>query len=236
MKKDSVKLLIIVIVGLLIYLSFFVEEVSDTPIKNDYQKIEVDSMQVRVDTLLNEKGYLVIGKPNEVKLISKSDATKFRDFHKVGFYKNDIFIAKYRDVDHLEIYKEKSEFPSFETYSVPLFKGKLAEPDFSSNDEAKQFMTRIKEGCKQGVNFAGQYTLIYWGCGTACQYGVVVDRKTGKIYTEYSSSMGSEFKKDSQLILINSGFFEENETYIPLYQFKKIAFKTWINNRFEQIN
>lgn len=236
MKNDSVKLLIIVIVGLLIYVSFFVEEVSDTPIKKDIQEIEIDSTQVRIDTLLNEKGYLVIGRPNEVKLISKSDTNEYKDFHKVGFYKDDIIVARYRDVDHLEIYKRKSEFPSFETYNVPMFQGKLAEPDFSSNDEAKQFVTSIKEGCKQGINFAGQYTLVYWGCGTACQYGVVVDRKTGKIYNEYSSSMGSEFKKDSQLILFNSGFFEENETYIPLYQLKKIAFKTWDKNRFNVVD
>ena len=117
-----------------------------------------------------------------------------------------------------------------------MYDGKLAEPNFTTNPEAKMFVTRITEGCKEGVNFGGHYTIIYWGCGTSCQYGVIVDRKTGHIYNEYQSSLGSEFKKDSNLIILNSDYIEEKAQYIPLYQLEKFELKIWKETTFVNVD
>ncbi|MFY0603471.1 MAG: hypothetical protein JXQ93_05945 [Flavobacteriaceae bacterium] len=236
MKKDNLKLLVIIVVGLLVYLTFFIKEVEDVSIDKNVRKTEVSSEETKIDTLLNEKGYLVIGKPNNVKLILASDTIKYSDFFRVAQYKNDVIIAKFRDDDNLEVFKKISELPAFESYKVPVYMGKLKDPDFSTNPEAKQFITRIKEGCKSGINFAGHYTLVFWGCGTSCQYGVVVDRKNGNIYNGYQSSLGSEFRIDSKLIIIDADSFNAEANYIPLYQFKKFRQNIWSGKRFEKLN
>ncbi|MDT7832879.1 hypothetical protein RQM59_10845 [Flavobacteriaceae bacterium S356] len=48
MKKESVKLLVIVIVGLLVYLTFFIEKVEDVPIES---KMDHSMDKVKIDTL-----------------------------------------------------------------------------------------------------------------------------------------------------------------------------------------
>lgn len=99
------------------------------------------------------------------------------------------------------------------------------------------FITRIKEGCKDGINFAGHYTLIYWGCGTACQYGVIVDRKTGIIYDGYTSSLGPEFKKESSYILFNIHVTDAKKALVPLdiNPNVQIKLKVWKNNMFKDL-
>ena len=92
---------------------------------------------------------------------------------------------------------------AFENYNVKVYQGKLKEPNFDSNKEAKKFITRIKEECKNGINFGGHYTLIIIGCGTACQLGILVDRKTGIIYKGIVTELGSSFKKNSNLFIKN---------------------------------
>ncbi|WP_262568854.1 hypothetical protein [Agrobacterium tumefaciens] len=47
------------------------------------------------------------------------------------------------------------------------FSGKTVMPDFRGRDrEFNSFRTRIRDGMRQGPNFAGRYTLIQIGCGT----------------------------------------------------------------------
>ena len=151
-------------------------------------------------------------------------------------FQNDAIIANNSDVDNFEIYKKFSLNTFFESNKVPVYNGKLADPDFTSNEDAKMFRTRITEGCEDGINFAGYFTLIYWGCGTSCQYGVIVNRKTGEIFDGYQSSLGSEFKKDSESIIMNSDIIEGDSQYIPLYQFKDFDLKVWKNTTFKDYN
>jgi len=74
---------------------------------------------------------------------------------------------------------------SFQKYPVKeVYKGSKAPLNFTGNADAKAFRTRIKEGYKTGqVDFAGYYVTIYWGCGTGCSMGAMVDVRDGKIYT-----------------------------------------------------
>lgn len=69
------------------------------------------------------------------------------------------------------IYKKFAFKAQFNDYKVDtIYKGKLSPPNFATDPNAKQFITRIKDGCKEtGVNFAGKYTLVEWGCGALCQ-------------------------------------------------------------------
>ena len=56
-----------------------------------------------------------------------------------------------------------------------------AVPKFSTPGQRK-FRTVIREGAAKGPNFAGHYTIVEWGCGTACVQIAVVDNKTGAVH------------------------------------------------------
>lgn len=89
---------------------------------------------------------------------------------------------------------------------------KQATINWNSNIEAKEFKTRITETYKnKGVNFAGHYCFVDWGCGSPCQSSVVIDVLTGKIYDGISASLGYDFKTDSRMIIVNppdsTGYF-----------------------------
>jgi hypothetical protein len=152
----------------------------------------------------------------------------------LGFLFKIQFIDKDEKKDLIEQVIRNSD-AVFDAYKVSVYEGELKEPNFNSNEAANQFMTRITEGCKDGINFAGYYTLVYWGCGTSCQYGVLVNRKTGEIIDGYQSSFGSEFKKDSKLIIFNSGLVDEDSKSISTDQFAKLEFKLLENNTFVNV-
>lgn len=236
MKNRVVRVLVITIIMSTLYILFFLEDVVDTP-KHE-NKIQTDTINIvaKLDTLLNERDYLVLGKSTDVQLIKLSDSSNYKGFKIMESFQNDAIIANNPDVDNFEIYKKFSLNTFFESNKVPVYNGKLADPDFTSNEDAKMFRTRITEGCEDGINFAGYFTLIYWGCGTSCQYGVIVNRKTGEIFDGYQSSLGSEFKKDSESIIMNSDIIEGDSQYIPLYQFKDFDLKVWKNTTFKDYN
>lgn len=98
-----------------------------------------------------------------------------------------------------------ASLPVFASHPVKeQFKGTPAQPDLASAPGAKQFSTRIKEGASTGPNFAGHFTIVDWGCGTDCQSFVIVDAKTGAIYSpSITSSWGLLYKKDSSLLIVN---------------------------------
>lgn len=110
----------------------------------------------------------------------------------------------------------------FEDYKVSVFKGKLAEPNFESNPYANdnEYITFIKKGCdKNKINFAGNYTIIERDCGAECLHVFIVDRKSGKIFTDIKPNdgrYGYEYREDSELLIANSNLFIDDkfEKYI----------------------
>jgi hypothetical protein len=72
--------------------------------------------------------------------------------------------------------------PRFEDYGVPVYKGKRAAVNLNSAKGARMFRTNLREGAGKGVNFAGHYALVSWGCGTGCMDAGIVDLKTGTVY------------------------------------------------------
>ncbi|HEY0322416.1 MAG TPA: hypothetical protein VGC66_15780 [Pyrinomonadaceae bacterium] len=108
--------------------------------------------------------------------------------------------------------------PRFEAYAVPVYKGKVAPVNLKSAKGASSFRTRLREGAQQGVNFAGHYTLVVWGCGTGCGDVGIIDAKTGTVYFPkelggYGAWMFSDNQNDDPLkfkansrLLVLSGF------------------------------
>lgn len=70
--------------------------------------------------------------------------------------------------------------PRFQNFRVPVYRGPSVAPVLDT--EAKwTFRTRLREGTKGPVNFAGRYHLVSWGCGTSCISGALVDALTGHV-------------------------------------------------------
>jgi hypothetical protein len=40
----------------------------------------------------------------------------------------------------------------------------------------------LREGAKNGPNFAGHYTIVTWGCGTACEELGIIDALDGRVF------------------------------------------------------
>ena len=104
---------------------------------------------------------------------------------------------------------EAQSYP-FQQYKVPsLFRGKPATPRLET-PFAKNYKTMIKRGvAASGPNFAGHYTVVFWGCGTECAAYAIVDDRTGKVYEvpELSRGVdlgfnGPQFRVDSSLMVL----------------------------------
>lgn len=236
MKNRFVRVTVVTIIICFFYFMFFTEKAVDVPNTSVNKENNVDTF-VEPDTLFNENGYVVIAKPNVVKIIKSKDSLEYKTYQRIAHYKDEIVLLEKNDAGFNEVYKKLNFDKIFTEYEVPIYTGKLAEPDFKSNPDAEIFISRITEGCKEGVNFAGHYTLIYWGCGTSCQYGVIVDRKTGKIYDGYQTSLGSSFKANSKLILKNSGLQDEGSDYFLInHNFASLGVEIWDRNKFVSVN
>jgi len=91
------------------------------------------------------------------------------------------------------------DYPTREIYS-----GSVHAPDFSTKPEARTFRTLITEGAKNGPNFAGNYTIVTWGCGSGCQSSAILDARTGK-FIEYGliSTEGLLYRLHNDLLTLN---------------------------------
>ncbi|HMV46348.1 MAG TPA: hypothetical protein PLD20_33270 [Blastocatellia bacterium] len=75
----------------------------------------------------------------------------------------------------------QDKIPKFKDYPVTeVYHGPVAQLVLTKDD--LMFRTRLKEAAKEKPNFAGNYILTFWGCGTECVMGAMIDAKTGKVY------------------------------------------------------
>ncbi|SFC94520.1 hypothetical protein SAMN04487907_1211 [Zunongwangia mangrovi] len=210
-----------------------VENIEKTQIKKHIENNELTKSTEPLDTLINTHRFLAIGNVNaEIKIINQSDSLKYKDFKVVDFKDQILVVAKNLDENRFEIYERYNPNFTFEDFKVPVYNGTLVEPDFESYPWAKRFITRITDGCKNGINFAGKYTLIIWGCGSPCQGGAIVDRTNGKIYNGYFSTYGSEFRIDSKLIIFNPTLIDEETKLMSLHHIAKVRTEIWNGSEF----
>lgn len=209
------------------------EEQSD---KSEPPLIESPKAAKQLDTLLNTANYLILGeKLAKVKVVTENELDNFPSFDILLGYGDDVIIGENIAFEEVEIYKKYNPHSTFEDYQVPVYNGELASPDFSSNASTKRFITRIKEECKKGINFAGHYTLVTWGCGSPCQSGVVVNRKTGEIFSGYGTALGSEFKKDSKMLIKNALAIDTTSNLIEACPYCEVSHLIWTGTAFEEV-
>lgn len=119
---------------------------------------------------------------------------------------------------------EKASFEDFPVTSAERFKDKPA-PVRLATREARRYRTAIREGAREGPNFAGHYTIVQWGCGAGCVQFAVVDAKSGAVFmptfyvgpralVEGQSGEPDEplqFRIDSRLLIVSGAPNEKNE-------------------------
>lgn len=71
--------------------------------------------------------------------------------------------------------------PDFKDYAEPVFKGRAAALKLAT-PAARGYRTRLREGARRAVNFAGRYKLHTWSCGTGCLQTAFIDAKTGEVF------------------------------------------------------
>ncbi len=97
-----------------------------------------------------------------------------------------------------------SEILSFDGYRVSeLDAEELIDIDFISNEKALSLRSKLDTLIGKKANFAGNYILQPYGCGSMCQGIMVVNVKTGKVITPEPASLGFCFQANSSLLILN---------------------------------
>lgn len=127
---------------------------------------------------------------------------------------------------------------NFSTFYVKVFKGSLADPDFSTSEfsDDPEYVEFIKKGCKErGINFGGHYTIIERGCGAMCSHLFLIDRISGKIFTgsmPNGGRWGYLYKIDSRLLIANSETFTDSSLTSFSDYFAKPELYEWNEKEF----
>ncbi len=139
----------------------------------------------------------------------------------------------------LQLPASGSRLPSFADYAVAeVFKGKPARVDFRSDPVARRFRTRLTAGAAKGPNFAGRFTVVVWGCGTACESVAIIDAKSGRVYSPLGPvSNGVCFRPDSALMItdpIDRETFEAYQGHLP--EWLKTRYWKWDGTKMMEIS
>ncbi|NSZ00935.1 hypothetical protein G6M70_12800 [Agrobacterium tumefaciens] len=122
--------------------------------------------------------------------------------------------------------------PNLSSYPVQdRFSGKTVMPDFKGRDrEFNSFRTRIRDGMRQGPNFAGRYTLIQIGCGTGCSFVIVANNQTGRPVSfprggEEHMYLTLDFRRDSRLVAAQWLNYDTKTCVIEFFDFDRDTWK-----------
>ena len=80
--------------------------------------------------------------------------------------------------------------PAFEDYPVSIATGPFVAPKFNKTaGRYHKYRTAISLAARTGPNFAGRYTIVEVGCGTACTIPFIVDGSNGEV-SEFPREIG----------------------------------------------
>lgn len=141
-----------------------------------------------------------------------------------------------------------TDVPRFEDYSSPTaWHGTVAPIKLITRSE-RMFRTRLTETAKEPPNFAGHYRITYWGCGSFCAAGALIDLESGNVYPPplggngegwerwiscpaSFEGTGDEFHLDSRLMIVRCGHnFDRNGKNWP-----DVYYLLWEGTRFKEL-
>ncbi len=130
--------------------------------------------------------------------------------------------------------------PTFEQHKVNVSNAKPKPIKFSGNKNARMFRTRLRQGFNGGVNFAGDFILTTWGCGTSCLQGAITDTKTGIVYFPDELSVMTfgylddddiplDYHKNSKLFILKGTVGGDEDSELGTY------YLVWEGTEFKQV-
>jgi Ankyrin repeats (many copies) len=135
-----------------------------------------------------------------------------------------------RDKGALTDRSEWQRAPAFTDFPARrIHKGAPAKVDLTSNPLAREYRTRLREGARQGPNFAGHYAMVSWGCGTSCQVYALVDSLSGKVYDGFGAERGADFKLNSDLVIADPPYFQPDGDDDPIARMP-VRYLVWKDN------
>lgn len=128
-----------------------------------------------------------------------------------------------------------ADTPKFQDYPIKVYSGPVHAPDLSSHPEARTYRTRLKNAAKAKVNFAGEFILTSWGCGTTCIMGAALNAKTGEViflpstvccWGDVDDNFSPiETRSDSRLIILSGLRNEEDPNGAHYYELRDGEFQ-----------
>jgi hypothetical protein len=121
-------------------------------------------------------------------------------------------------IDYLKNEKLSELITSYK-YPANIYTSELKDIDIFSSNSARMFRTAIRYDLEsQGVNFAGHYTITSVGMTGWGENYWIIDRENGKAYEFPYQAEFIDFRKDSNLIIINPKdklleFMKDSENY-----------------------
>ena len=123
--------------------------------------------------------------------------------------------------------KPAESYPDFGRYPAPApYRGTPAPVALRTRRD-RMFRTRLREDSRAGPNFAGHYTVVFWGCGTGCAQVAVVDAKTGLVFwppLDYvdipdpdREHYGAGYRLDSRLLVLTRSHYDREASYTAFY-------------------
>ena len=98
----------------------------------------------------------------------------------------------------------------FEKYPAEVYAGQPAKLNLAKYPWARDYRTRFRAALAGGVNFAGKYAIVTWGCGMGCSISTSVNIQTGEVSPFEVPVSGEEFveasfdyKPNSRLLKVN---------------------------------
>ena len=192
------------------------------------QKLKEEQNEIIKDTIYKDEEFLFIAnKGSKVDVIRNGEKKELQSKGDTLF--SNEYVSFFGDLeDELEIFVKFNQRYKFEDFPIDVYKGKLSKPDFSTDKDAKRFITRINEGSKNRPNFAGKLNCINWGCGTNCQSGVILNSETGEIFDGLITGWGFKSKPNSKLLIAEYGLFEDKENeWLPFCSFCIPKYYVW---------
>lgn len=122
----------------------------------------------------------------------------------------------------LSTFSFADSLPKYKDYPAPIYTGKTAKL-LLNNDTAKSFKTRLTIALKEKPDFAGEYVLAAWGCGTACVVQTFVSKRTGQVVDNgFGAELGQDvigIKPDSRLLITRGVEFDDDYNQTGDYDF-----------------
>lgn len=141
----------------------------------------------------------------------------------------------------------RADLPQFSAYPARALRSQPRQPKLDT-PQAHEFRTAISRGATAGVNFAGRFTIVGWGCGAACLDWAVIDRRTGQVRFDRTRRVVSaahvdddpmvpgvdrtfnalRFRRDSRLLVLQGAPQEDPAR-------EGVTYLRWTGARFEQV-